>query len=403
METHRNTDYLLLVTDSPIMNETVDRTEETIASSTRIYHWFGAIALIYLLLVAVGAIGSGFRTIAGDRAIDLFAFATNPFAGLIVGTLATALIQSSSTVTSIIVGLVAGGLPVSVAVPMVMGANIGTTITNTLVSLGYVREKEEFQRAFAAATIHDFFNFIAVVLFLPLEIFTHFFEKLAQILAGLLIGEVAVDAERFNLIGAIASPVEGGLEAIANKFPLPFNGTILIIFGIGAIFAAIFFLGQLLKELLVGKAKDLLEGAIGSGALKGIFSGTLVTVFVQSSSTTTSLIVPLAGAGFLSLEQVYPFTLGANIGTCITAAIAATAVTAHQLPALEIAFVHLLYNAIGVIVIYGIPFLRNLPLLGAKILAKVACQQKIWAFIYIISAFFLLPGLCLGVTLWLGY
>ncbi|MBP0017160.1 MAG: Na/Pi symporter [Cyanobacteria bacterium SBLK] len=385
------------------MSDTVNKTEETIASSTRVYYWLGAIALIYLLLVAVGAIGSGFRAIAGDGAIELFAFATNPFAGLIVGTLATAFIQSSSTITSIIVGLVAGGLPVSVAIPMVMGANIGTTITNTLVSLGYVREKEEFQRAFAAATIHDFFNFIAVVLFLPLEIFTHFFEKLARILAGLLVGEVVVDAEKFNWVGAIASPVEAILEAIANRFPFPLNGTILIILGMGAIFAAIFFLGQLLKELLVGKAKDMLEGAIGSGALKGIFSGTLVTVFVQSSSTATSLIVPLAGTGFLSLEQVYPFTLGANIGTCITAAIAATAVTTNQLPALEIAFVHLLYNAIGVIVIYGIPFLRNLPILGAKMLAKVACEQKFWAFIYIVSAFFLLPGLCLGVTLWLGY
>ncbi|MEM9539524.1 MAG: Na/Pi symporter [Cyanobacteria bacterium P01_E01_bin.42] len=384
------------------MSETIDRTEETIAVPNRFYYWLGAIALIYLLLVAVGAIGSGFRAIAGDGEIELFAFATNPFAGLIVGTLATAFIQSSSTITSIIVGLVAGGLPISVAIPMVMGANIGTTITNTLVSLGYVREKEEFQRAFAAATIHDFFNFIAVVLFLPLEIFTHFFEKLARILAGLLVGEVAVDAGKLNLIGAIASPVEGILEAIAHKFPFPFDGIILIILGIGAFFAAIFFLGKLLKELLVGKAKDLLEGAIGSGSLKGIFSGTLVTVFVQSSSTTTSLIVPLAGTGFLSLEQVYPFTLGANIGTCITAAIAATAATNNQLPALEIAFVHLLYNAIGVIVIYGIPFLRNLPILGAKMLAKVACEQKIWAFVYVISAFFLLPGLCLGITLRLG-
>jgi sodium-dependent phosphate cotransporter len=380
------------------MSETIEKTENAIATPSRTYLWLGAIALIYLLLVAVGAIGSGFRLIVGERAIDLFAFAINPFAGLIVGTLATALIQSSSTVTSIVVGLVAGGLPVSVAVPIVMGANIGTTITNTLVSLGYVREKEEFQRAFAAATIHDFFNFISVVIFLPLEILTHFFERLARILAGLVVGEVAVDAEKLNLIGVITSPVEGSLEAIANYFPSPFNGTILIIFGIVAIFAAIFLLGKLLKELLVGKAKVMLEGAIGSGALKGIFSGTLVTVFVQSSSTTTSLIVPLAGTGFLSLEQVYPFTLGANIGTCITATLAATAVTTHQLPALEIALVHLLYNAIGVIVIYGIPFLRNLPLIGARMLAKIACKQKIWAFVYIISAFFLLPAFCLAIV-----
>ncbi|MGK7923729.1 MAG: Na/Pi symporter [Spirulina sp.] len=384
------------------MSETIDKTENEISTSTRAYHWLGAIALIYLLLVAVEAIGSGFRTIAGDRAIDLFAFATNPFAGLIVGTLATALIQSSSTITSIVVGLVAGGLPVSVAVPIMMGANIGTTITNTLVSLGHIGKKEEFQRAFAAATIHDFFNFISVVVFLPLEIFTHFFEKLAGILAGLFVGDVAVDAEKLNLIGIVTSPVEGILEAIAHRFPSPLDGILLILLGITAIFAAIFYLGKLLKELLVGKAKEMLESAIGSGALKGIFSGTLVTMFVQSSSTTTSLIVPLAGTGLLSLEQVYPFTLGANIGTCITSVIAATAVTSNRLPALEIAFVHLLYNAIGVVIIYSIPILKNLPLFGAKMLAKLACEQKILALVYIFSAFFLLPGFCLGVTLWLG-
>ena len=130
--------------------------------------WLSVAALIYLLICAVGLIGSGFKAATGDEAKELFAFAVNPFAGLVVGTVATALIQSSSTVTAIIVGLVAGGLPVSNAVPMVMGANIGTSITNTLVSLGHVREKKEFARAFSAATVHDFFNLLSVVIFPPL-------------------------------------------------------------------------------------------------------------------------------------------------------------------------------------------------------------------------------------------
>ena len=132
--------------------------------------WLQIAGLVYFLLVAVSLIGGGFKLAAGDQAKELFAFASNPVAGLVVGIVATALIQSSSTVTSIIVGLVAGGLPVSIAIPMVMGANIGTTITNTIVSLGHVRKGDEFRRAFAAATIHDFFNLISVFIFLPLEI-----------------------------------------------------------------------------------------------------------------------------------------------------------------------------------------------------------------------------------------
>ena len=139
--------------------------------------WITVALLIYLLICAVGIIGSGFKMSVGGHAKELFAFASNPFAGLVVGIVATALIQSSSTVTSIIVGLVAGGLPVELAVPMVMGANVGTSITNTIVSLGHVRAKEEFKRAFSAATVHDFFNLLSVVIFLPLEIAFGFLEK----------------------------------------------------------------------------------------------------------------------------------------------------------------------------------------------------------------------------------
>ncbi len=140
--------------------------------SRSFYSWIAVVLLVYLLIVAVGVIGSGFKVAAGDRAKDLFAFATNPFLGLVVGIVATALIQSSSRVTSIVVGLVSGGLPVPTVVPIVMGANIGTWVTNTLVSIGHVGDKAEFTRAFAAATVLDMFNLIAVALFLPLEIFS---------------------------------------------------------------------------------------------------------------------------------------------------------------------------------------------------------------------------------------
>ena len=140
---------------------------------------------VYVLLLAVGTIGSGFKMATGGKegAEAIFAFAQNPFVGVIMGLLATALVQSSSTVTSVIVGMVAGGLPVSIAIPMVMGANMGTTVTNTLVSLGHVGNREEFRRAFAAATVHDWFNLLAIVIFLPLEIFFGYLEKASYMLA----------------------------------------------------------------------------------------------------------------------------------------------------------------------------------------------------------------------------
>ncbi|MEM6518993.1 MAG: Na/Pi symporter [Cyanobacteria bacterium P01_C01_bin.70] len=361
--------------------------------------WLGVLFLVYLLIVAVGMIGAGFKSATGERAEELFAFATNPFLGLIVGTVATALIQSSSTVTSIIVGLVAGGLPVATAIPMVMGANVGTTITNTLVSLGHITDKAEFKKAFAAATIHDFFNLLSVIIFLPLEIIFHPLERMGLFLANLFVGGGSVSMKNLNVVKTVTSPVVNMFKAATHVLPAPFDGILLILLGIGCIFLTITFIGKLLKVLMVGRAKDILHTAIGRGPIASILAGTLITILVQSSSTTTSLMVPLAGAGVFGLAQIYPFTLGANIGTCITALLAATAVSGTEaVPALEIAMVHLLYNTLGVVIIYGIPFLCPLPIFGAETLATVASERKYLAFLYIFTVFFLIPGILLGVT-----
>ena len=361
--------------------------------------WLSVVFLVYLLIVAVGMIGAGFKSATGDQAEELFAFATNPFMGLIVGTVATALIQSSSTVTSIIVGLVAGGLPVATAVPMVMGANIGTTITNTLVSLGHVGDKNEFQKAFAAATVHEFFNLLSVIIFLPLEILFHPLERMGLAIANAVAGGGSLSIKNLNVVKAATAPLVNGFKAVTHVLPAPFDGVLLILLGIGLIFLTITFVGKLLKSLMVGKAKDILHVAIGRGPIAGIVAGTLITILVQSSSTTTSLMIPLAGAGVFGLAQIYPFTLGANIGTCVTALLAATAVSGPEaVPALEIAMVHMLYNFLGVIVIYGIPFLCKLPLVGAQSLANIASERKYLAFIYIVSVFFVIPGVLLGFT-----
>ncbi len=360
--------------------------------------WLGIIILVYLLIAATGFISTGFNTIAGAKAQELFKFAQNPFAGLLVGTLCTALIQSSSTITSIIVGLVAGGLPVAIAVPMIMGANIGTTITNTLVSLGHVKNTDKFQRAFAAATIHDFFNVISVIIFLPLEITTHFLEKSGLFLAKFLEGIDLIHPKNFNIIQAATKPLTILIQNLTAIFPNPINGITIIISGIILIFFSIFYLGKLLKILMLDKAQNILHLALGKVTITSIFSGTLVTMLVQSSSTTTSLIIPLAGNGLLTLEEIYPFTLGANIGTCITALLAATAVNINQVAALEIAMVHFLYNLLGTIIIYGIPWLKNTPIWSAKNLAKIASDRKYLAIIYIITTFFLLPAILLLFT-----
>lgn len=373
--------------------------DQASAPGSRLPQWLGVVALIYVLISAVSLIGTGFKVATGGQAQELFSFATNPYVGLVIGIVATALIQSSSTVTSLIVGMVAGGLPVAIAVPMVMGSNVGTTVTNTLVSLGHVRSKDEFRRAFAAATVHDFFNLLAIVIFLPLEIMFGLLERCASAITGLFVGDANLSMSGMNFMSTLTRPLVGTIEGVSNLLPGIYAGLAMVVIGLALIFLSITQIGKLLKVLMVGKAKEIMHRAIGKGPVTGIFSGTLVTVFVQSSSTTTSLMVPLAGAGTFGLKQIYPFMLGANIGTTITALLAATAVGgAVAVPAMQIALVHVLFNVFAVALIFGLPFLRILPIMGAEMLGALASERKIYAAAWILGVFLVLPLLLIAVT-----
>ena len=134
-----------------------------------VLEWFLVTFGIYVLITAVGLIGDGFSAATGGRAEELFSVAENPFVGLAIGILATVLTQSSSTTASIVVGMVAGGLPLGTAILILMGANVGTTVTSTLVSLGAAGDREQFRRGFSAASVHDMYNLLALVIFLAIE------------------------------------------------------------------------------------------------------------------------------------------------------------------------------------------------------------------------------------------
>ena len=367
-------------------------------------NWISVALGIYVLITAVAVVGDGFKAATGGQAEELFAFASNPLVALMIGLLATALIQSSTTVTSIIVGLVAGGLPMATAIPMLMGANVGTTLTSTLVSLGMVRDKDSFRRAFAAASIHDFYNLLAVVIFLPVELMFGILERTSSWLSGQLAGSdggpvAAIFGGLGDGVTAVTAPLGDLITSALSPIPTPFDGIAMIMVGIGLILGVISLIGKLLKVVMVGRAKQVLHTAIGRGPVSGITSGTLITVMVQSSSTTTSLIVPLAGSGTFSIKQVYPFTLGANVGTTLTALIAAFAFSGVEAQlALQAAFVHVLYNIFALFVIYGLPFLRWIPPWGATTLAKLGAENKLYVAAWVIGVFLILPALLILFT-----
>jgi sodium-dependent phosphate cotransporter len=349
------------------------------------------LALIYLFLVGVSSLESGIKVMGADTQERLFSSVSNPIAGLFVGLLGTVLVQSSSASTSVIVGLVASGaLGFDQAVPMIMGANLGTTVTNTLVSLGHVRQSNEFRRALAAATVHDFFNLMAVAVLLPVELITGRLSWLAAQTADLLVGSGG--SEWKSPVKAWVKHPVGWLKDGLGGLGLADNGLgiAMVAVGLCVVIAALIAITKNMKTLIAARLERSMNRVLSrGGGVVAILVGVMVTIAVQSSSITTSILIPMSAAGVISLRNAYPVTLGANVGTTITALLAALASSGSD--ALTIALVHTWFNVIGIVILFGIPFLRPLPIRASEALAALAVQRRSIAFGWTLSVFIIIP------------
>jgi sodium-dependent phosphate cotransporter len=206
-----------------------------------------------------------------------------------------------------------------------------------------------------------------------------------------------------NVVRMITRPTVNEIRGLFGAIPDPFGPLLMIVFGVALVILSVLLLGKVLRQSMTGSSESIFQAALGRGPVLAIVVGAVITILVQSSSTTTSLVVPLAGAGILTLMQVYPFTLGANVGTCVTALLAATAVSgAYEVFAIQIALVHLLYNALAVVAVFSIPVLRDLPVKAATALANGAERTRWVVVAYIFGVFFVLPGMALLAQSMLG-
>jgi sodium-dependent phosphate cotransporter len=340
---------------------------------------------IYLFLLSIKLLGHSFKLFGKEFAETMLQTTSNPFTGLIIGIVATSLIQSSSTTTSIVVGLVAGNVvTLGNAIPIIMGANIGTTVTNTLVSLGHITQRTEFKRAFAAGVVHDFFNICAVIVFFPLELKFHIVERSALFLEKHFEGVGGM--KMFNPLKMILDPAINIIEHVLTF--LPYHEIMMMILSIVGMFAALGFLIKTIRSLVLNKIEIIINKYLFKNDAMGLFWGMVMTFIVQSSSVTTSLIVPLAGAGVVRLRSIFPYTLGANIGTTGTALLAALATTNPI--AVTAAFAHLVFNIFGILVFYP---LKVIPLtLAEKVSEYVSISKKnLVIFLVGYSSIYILP------------
>ncbi|WP_455450395.1 Na/Pi cotransporter family protein [Streptococcus salivarius] len=248
-----------------------------------------------LFLFSIKYMGDGLQQVAGDKLrFYIDKYTSNPFLGVLIGIVMTALIQSSSGVTVIVVGLVSAGLlSLRQAIGIVMGANIGTTVTSFMI--------------------------------------------------GFKLGDYALPV---IFLGAAL------LFFTSNK---KLNNLGRILFGVGGIFFALNLMGDAVEPLKsVTAFKDYLA-TLGDRPIMGVIIGSGLTMLIQSSAATIGILQSLYSGGLLDLQGALPILFGDNIGTTITAVLAALG---SNIAAKRVAGAHVLFNVIGTVLclILLVPF-----------------------------------------------
>ena len=435
---------------------------------------FVVLYCLWVFLLTLSIMGTGFKLLGGKDSAKMFDVVDNPISGLMIGILATVLVQSSSTTTSIIISLVgADELSVRNAVFMVMGANIGTSVTNTIVAMGHFSNKDDLRRGFSAATVHDVFNMLCVIVFLPLNWIYPFFEKMTYEMAkdqkpcpdddpcvkpeflkpyispyskgvaafdkkiaeyiskGYCAGECGIkySSGQMRAIQDVVCTDNGtncrgihknyeaswmspghllnkrapgyvttdaaGVATAGFSYTCPpgvdcntvtkfFNGTVpvatlqantvyevcgtkvrtglcekallkggiakqrwnmtdsgagtfITILSLTSLCCCLFLIVYFLQVIVKGPAARVLRTVVGFNGYLNILIGLAITILVQSSSITTATLTPLAAVGLITLEDMLPLTLGANIGTTLTGIMGATVVTSNPVAAWQVA------------------------------------------------------------------
>lgn len=366
---------------------------------------------LYIFLAAINIMGSGLKVVgqSGDWLHRVFEHGENPLIALMGAVVVTAIVQSSSFTTALIVTLVAAGdLKLGTAVFAIMGANIGTSVTGMLVSLGSIRIKRQFRRAFTAALMHDIFNLVTVAVLFPLEWISGGWDDRGY---GLLTRGAIWAADMLGMqpvenpdspIKIITRPIIKFFDWFGHSIGSIFSdapvagGIVVAICGVITLFLALVLMIKNLRGALLHRVEGLFRTYFFRNDLTSYVVGVTSTVLVQSSTITTSLVVPLAGAGIIPLKRIFAFMLGANLGTTMTGVLAATANPISS--AVTVAIFHVTFNLIGTAIWYPS---RVVPIGIARWYGRLAAKSKRYAFLFLLMVFVVIPFIGIVLTEWL--
>lgn len=251
-----------------------------------------------------------------------------------------------------------------------------------------------------AATVHDFFNFICVCVLFPLELATGVLEKLA-VLMGTLFKDVG-GIKFTSPIKLATSPAVHSMQAFIVTAIDSFSVAricayiSMLVVSLLMLFLSLYFLVCCIRSLIIKRAEIILDNVITRSKILGLVAGLVFTIIVQSSSVTTSLLVPLVAAGVITVEAAFSVTMGANIGTTTTCILASFAT--GNISAIVVAFEHFLFNTIGVLMVFPVKAIRMIPINLALAFGNLAAQKRRYALIYVLAVFFVVPALLIFIS-----
>lgn len=375
-------------------------------TSPYVKHLPRLVAFAFLFFLSIDMMGEGMKASFRDTLrvwLHDNAASFTELVSFVIGVLGASLVQSSSTVTAMAVVLASEGIvPLLIAVGIVHGANLGTSVTSSLVAFAaethkltgrplqdlrtllFERRLPGFHRAVSTAVVHGMFNAILVTaILLVLELPFGLIHRISDFTATAIDGRLAAGGALMSVLEVISpsyytGPIVDGLLAVG----LP--GWALVLAGFGLLFACLKGFSTSMRALLLAGREDADPRELGAKLLGNhpadtFARGLLLTILVQSSSATTSMVVPLAAMGLFSVKRIFPFIMGANIGTTMTALLAAAAQVGtpgfHN--GLTIALSHFYLNTLAVVLVVVVPGLTTSVLGCTEYLADRAEERPV--------------------------
>lgn len=320
---------------------------------------------------------------------DIIRATENPFVGLFIGLFATALAQSSSAIISVTIIFTSSGLMhLHHAVPIVMGANIGTTLTSSFFAISYLSHKKQFQKAVSAATLHDFFNLFTALILFPLEYYFQTISLVAQHLSQYTFKYIVT--QNTSLIPNTHPSSFGWVNSFIYE-----QSYIPVIFSFFLVLVSLKIISLKLQNITLRNNDATLLKMMLKSNINSLLSGLFITSVVQSSSIITSVMIPWVVEKKISLKNLFPFLMGVNLGTTVTTFIVAIG---QNEDAMSLAFVHGLFNFIGILLFFPRKPFRNIPLWCVKKLSECIWKNKLIGLMYILLIFFLIPYILIYIS-----